>query len=356
MFNEKAVHISSQCRHYAMCKIDYLGTGLCPGAKDRHYVSFYPQGRMDIYYALSRGKIPLTQRIVDIAESCDVCGICDKQCYFVTGLRPLVVMKALKEYVDTKRQEVIIPGEDGVLRHLREITGREWSSNDPADLAAYAEDPSPITAYTPPHYITLPENVQEVSAILRVCKEYDLPWAVRGNGSSVMGLVMSSGVVIDLHRMNKIDFDMENWSVTAGPGVAAFELQQQAYERGFRVNTAEPSALVCANVICSGIFSLFSTAYGTMADNIINAQFVNNEGNVVFLNDRTSPNLFSFTNEDMPLPGICTGITFRLHPVLNDEEGILVPFETIENGLSFARDLAMRRIGTGIGILGVEYM
>ena len=44
-----------------MCKIDYLGTGLCPPGKRYHYVSYYPQGRMDLYAALVGGLIPVTE-------------------------------------------------------------------------------------------------------------------------------------------------------------------------------------------------------------------------------------------------------------------------------------------------------
>ena len=47
--------MAAQCRHYAMCKIDYLGTGLCPAGAEKPYVSYFPQGRMDLYHALSKG-------------------------------------------------------------------------------------------------------------------------------------------------------------------------------------------------------------------------------------------------------------------------------------------------------------
>ncbi|MBN1291443.1 MAG: FAD-binding oxidoreductase, partial [Candidatus Latescibacteria bacterium] len=248
------------------------------------------------------------------------------------------------------------PVEDDILKEFRKITGKQWTSNDPADLVAYAEDPAPVTQFTMPRYVTLPGSEKEVAQVLSLCIKHKLPWAVRGNGSSVMGFVISPGVIIDLHRMNKIDFDIENWCVTVGPGVSAFELQKEAYERGFRVNTAEASALMCANIMCSGIFSLYSATYGTMADNVVNARFVGNDGEFFNINDRKAPNLFSFTKEDMPLPGVCTGLTTRLHPILDDEEGVLVPFETIEKALSFSRDISMRRIGTGIGILGLEYI
>jgi hypothetical protein len=35
---------AKNCRHYAMCKIDFLGSGVCASGTEKHYVSFYPQG------------------------------------------------------------------------------------------------------------------------------------------------------------------------------------------------------------------------------------------------------------------------------------------------------------------------
>jgi hypothetical protein len=95
MIPEEARKTAAQCRHYAMCKIDFLGTGICPSGERKLFVSYYPQGRMDICLALAEGWIPVTEGLIDVARTCTLCGICDKQCHFVTGLRPMKLMKAL---------------------------------------------------------------------------------------------------------------------------------------------------------------------------------------------------------------------------------------------------------------------
>jgi hypothetical protein len=107
VISEEAEQISSQCRHYAMCKIDFLKTGLCPSGPKKHYVSYYPQGRMDICSALARDLLPLTPALADIADTCTLCGICDKQCHFVTGMRPTTAMKVLKDHVKALLREGI---------------------------------------------------------------------------------------------------------------------------------------------------------------------------------------------------------------------------------------------------------
>lgn len=350
---------AKSCRHYAMCKIDFLDTGLCKSGEEKKYVSFYPQGRMDLYAALAENRIPVTKKCVEIADTCDLCGICDYQCYFVTEMKPTSVMKALKEHVRLHIEnggEVIDSETDKILDEIRGIVGDEWATNDRAIALTYSHDPSPLAVPRMPDYVVMPGSTHEISALIKVLNNHKAPYAVRGNGSSVMGFVMSEGAVIDLGRMKTIEFDEKNWLVKVGPGVAAFDLQKAAVERGFRVNVAEPSALVCANIMCSGIFSLFSASYGTAADNYVDAEFVGHDGEVFRVNDKKAPNLIAFQKEDSTLPGICSSAYIRLHPMTSDEGAAFIPFGSLESALDFTRDCAMRRIGIAIGILGGEYL
>jgi hypothetical protein len=158
--------------------------------------------------------------------------------------------------------------------------------------------------------------------------------------------------------MKTIDFDEKNWFVKVGPGIASFDLQQEAKKRGYRVHSAEPAALVCANIMTSGLLSLFSTTYGISADNYINAEFIARDGSFFNLNDITAPNLFSFHNSisEHEAFAICVSVSMKLHPVTDDESGILVPFQTLDSALDFAKDCARRHIGLAIGILGSEFV
>ena len=359
MISEEAKKTASQCRHYAMCKIDFLGTGLCPSGKTRHYVSYYPQGRMDLYHALANNLVPFTEGLIDIAETCTLCGVCDKQCHFVTGLRPMKVMRALKEYVETSRKQgkEIKKGEgDPILDRLKEIVGKEWATDDPAILLAYADDPFPLTNRQMPRYVVLPRTTEEIVRIVRLARESAIPYVARGNGGSVYGAVFTDGIVIDTNRMKGIEIDRDNWTITAEAGVTSFDLQREAHRHGFRVNVAEPAATACGNLVCTGIFSTWSSAYGIGADNLINAEFVDREGKVFHLNQKTAPNVYAFLKEQSPAPGICTRAVFPLYPITEDEEGILIPFSGLEPALSFARNLSMRRIGLAIGVLGNHYV
>ncbi len=343
-----------------MCKIDFLETGLCPSGPKKHYVSYYPQGRMDICNALARDFIPLTRTLVDIAETCTLCGICDRQCHFVTGMRPGTAMKALKTHVETwlkEGREIETIREDAVLKKLRSIVGGEWAANDPAILVAYSNDPFPLKDMQMPGYVVLPASRDEVAEIVKLANEFGLSYVVRGNGGSVFGLVFSDGIVMDMNRMKSIVIDRENWVAIVGPGVTSFEAQKEAYKYGFRINTAEPAATVCGNIVCTGIFSTWSNSYGVAADNLVNAEFVDYQGSVFNLADRTAPNLFAFRNEMLPPPpAICTKAYVKMYPTTDDEEGLIVPFACFDDAVLFARELSKRRIGIALAVLGDHYL
>ena len=359
MIDENARKTAAQCRHYAMCKIDYLGTGLCQSGPEKGYVAYYPQGRMDIYRALAEKFIPVTETLLDIADTCTLCGICDKQCHFVTGMRPVKVMAALKDFVREHRESgrpVIRTPEDAVLGELRKITGPQWATNDPAILVTYADDPFPLTGRQMPRYVVLPGSRDEVSAIVSLANRKNIPFAIRGNGGSVFGFVFTDGIVLDLNRMRKIEFDEGNWCVRVGPGVTSFELQKEARARGFRVNAAEPAATVCGNIVCTGIFSTWSNVYGTAADGFIDMEFVDRKGKVFHLNDKAAPNVFAFDHAVIPSPGVATEAVVKLQPVTDDEEGILVPFADFAAAVRFARELSQRRIALALAVLGRHYI
>jgi hypothetical protein len=356
-----ALETARNCRHCAMCKVDYLAGGVCASGRQKQYAAFYPEGRMDLYAALMENTVPVTEMCVEIADGCNLCGRCDHQCYFVHEMRPSKVMKALKDHVDAYKRgggEVFQVKEDAVLLGLREIVGDFWATNDPAVRIAYHHDLCPHVEFRMPKYIVMPGSKEEVSAVIKLLNCEGISYVVRGNGASSHGLVFTLGAVLDLQRMKTIDFDEKNWCVKAGPGVNAFQLQQEAYKRGFRVNTAEPAALVCANVMTSGLISTFSTAYGIAADNFVNAEFVLKDGSRITLNDLNAPNLFSYQNElcEPDALAVCVWVSMKLYPVTKDEGGVLVPFQSLHSAMDFAKTCALRHIGLAIGILGADFI
>lgn len=356
-------NIANRCTHFGMCKIDFLGTGVCPSGTRSRYVSYYPQGRMEIANALTDGLIQVSRGLIDIARSCTLCGICDRQCYFINELRPMRVMRALKEYVEdylSRGGHVYESQEDPVLHGLRGIVDREWATNDPAHLIAYSRDTSPYFSRRIPKYVVMPKTSEEVTEIMRIANKHRISFVPRGTGANTLGIALGKGIIIDLNRMDSIHIDTENWSATVGAGVSAFDLQREAYKYGMRANVSEPAACVCSNLVCSGIYSPFSYSYGMAANNYIDAQIVARDGRVFNLQSKRAPNLFAYAfpppGTKPPSPGICTEARVKLHPVFEDEECIFIPFTDLLGAMETIREMARRRIGIAAGIIGVEYL
>ena len=186
------------------------------------------------------------------------------------------------------------------------------STHDEGITVTYSHDMSAISEPKMPDYVVMPNTKEEIASLVKLFNHHNIPYTMRGNGQNLLGFAVHEGAIMDLNRMKTIEFDEKNWMVKVGPGVAAFDLQKQAQERGYRINTAEPAALVCANIMCSGIMSTFSTTYGINADNFINAEFVDHTGSIFNLNETFSPNLYSFKNlEHKNSPGICVSADIR---------------------------------------------
>jgi hypothetical protein len=74
------------------------------------------------------------------------------------------------------------------------------------------------------------------------------------------------------------------------------------------------------------------------------------------MNDKDAPNLFAFNPSDAGIPAICTSADIKLHPITDDETGLLVPFASMEAALDFTKECAIHRIGLAISVLGGEYL
>jgi hypothetical protein len=215
---------------------------------------------MEIVNALADGIIPVTEGLVDIARTCTLCGICDKQCYYLMELRPMKVMEALKEYVESYLREnkpVEKPEEDQVLRDLRKIE------------------------------------------IIKIASKHGVSLVARGTGQNLWGMALGEGIIIDLGRMKRIEIDYGNWTATVQAGVTAFDLQVEVAKCGMMANVAEPAAYICANTL-QPMFSTFAHSWGFTVETFVDAEIVTFDGKAFKLNDKDAPNLFSFSP---PTPG-----------------------------------------------------
>jgi|GEM_PF-154210 len=370
---KEAVAIAQKGTHCGMCRIDFLGTGLCPSGKKHGYLAYWPQGRMELVKHLSEGRIKPTEKLREIANSCTLCGICDKQCNFTTQLRPEKVARALKDYVNAlDASEFQSIPEDDILRGLREIVGEAWASNDPSIIASY------IKSILPPdlkpemerkYYIVLPETTEQVSTIIKFANAHNIPYMARSGGTTcsvtaptvlTKAFSLDYGIVIDLLRLKKLEIHPESATAVVGAGITTFELQKAAYTHKLRACVAEAGAHYCSNIATTGIISTWGNNYGSFADNFVTVTIVDDTGTIKNHSDVTIANPYAaetgFANVTLITSKIITESVVKLHPIFDDEVAVFVPFTELKDALHMLVTLGKRKVGLSLAILSAKYL
>ncbi|MBP1662517.1 MAG: iron-sulfur cluster-binding FAD-binding oxidoreductase [Thermoplasmatales archaeon] len=366
---DAAVAIATKGTHCGMCRIDFLGTGLCPSGKKHGYLAYWPQGRMELIKHLADGTIQPTEALIEIAESCSLCGLCDKQCNFATQLRPEKVAQAIKDYVATldTKDFLKIP-KDAIVTGLQKIVGEKWATNDPVIIASYVRS---IIAPNVPldFYVVMPETTEQVSQIVQFANTNNLPFLPRSGGTALSvasptvlanATNLEHGIIIDLLRMKKLEIHTESSTAVVGAGVTSFELQKEAYKHHLRANVAEAGAHVCANIATTGIVTTWGNSYGCFADNFIDLQLVDNDGVIKTHHDLEISNPYAvdngFANISLSPPYILTETTVKLYPIFDDEEAVMVPFDNVEDALDAVIELGRRGVGLSLAVLSYKYL
>jgi FAD/FMN-containing dehydrogenase len=124
-----------------------------------------------------------------------------------------------------------------VKSKLSEIVGAENFSDEPAQLQIYATDFS----YTPagaPNYVAKPSSSEQVSEIIKLCNEKNIPVVPCSSKVHFYGATVpkEGGLVLDMSRMDKIlEIDPDNRRVRFEAGVTWDKMVSELNKKGYRV-------------------------------------------------------------------------------------------------------------------------
>jgi glycolate oxidase len=113
-----------------------------------------------------------------------------------------------------------------VVKQLRAIVGRKHVLDSQEDLLCYSFDGT--FAEFMPDLVVEPGCTEEVSAILKLANEHQIPIIARGMGSGLAAgtVPFGGGIVLPLNRMNAIlEIDPLNMTATVEAGVITLDLQ-----------------------------------------------------------------------------------------------------------------------------------
>jgi FAD/FMN-containing dehydrogenase len=191
-----------------------------------------------------------------------------------------------------------------------------------------------------PALIVRCRTTDDVVAALDVARRAGLEVSIRGGGHNVAGrAVTDGGVMIDLAEMKSISVDPGRATATAGGGVLWAELNDAAAEHGLAVTGGVVSTTGIAGYTLGGGLGWLMAKHGLAADNLVAAELVTAEGEILQVDAASHPDLFWALRGGGGNFGVVTSFTYRLHPMQTIVGGLIAhPLDAAPDLLRFYRD------------------
>ena len=180
---------------------------------------------------------------------------------------------------------------------------------------------------------------------LRFVQEHRLLLAVRGGGHNIAGnAVCDGGVVLDLSPMKAVRIDPTRRIAHVEAGCTLGDLDHDAQVFGLATPLGINSTTGVAGLTLGGGFGWLTRKHGLTVDNLLSADVVTADGQLVTADGMHHADLFWALRGGGGNFGIVTSFEFQLHPVGPTVlSGLLVhPFADAERVLRFYREFAAR--------------
>ena len=184
-------------------------------------------------------------------------------------------------------------------------------------------------------------GVADVVAAVRFARECDLLVAVRSGGHGVGGHALcDGGLVIDLSPMKGIRVDPAARTATAEAGVLWGELDRETQLHGLATVGGIVTHTGIAGLTLGGGIGWLMRKHGATVDNLLAADVVTAQGEIVTASEEENPDLFWAIRGGGGNFGIVTSFVYRLHPVgpIVLAGPIFHPFEHAREVLRVYRD------------------
>jgi len=159
-------------------------------------------------------------------------------------------------------------------------------------------------------------GVADVVAAVRFARERDLLVAVRAGGHGVGGhAICDGGLVIDLSPMKGIRVDPVARTARAEAGVLWGELDRETQLHGLATVGGIVTHTGIAGLTLGGGIGWLMRKHGVTVDNLLSADVVTAQGEMVTASEEENPDLFWGIRGGGGNFGIVTSFEYRLHPV-----------------------------------------
>jgi FAD/FMN-containing dehydrogenase len=167
-----------------------------------------------------------------------------------------------------------------------------------------------------PAYVLRPQHVGDVQAGVRFAADTGLPLAVRGGGHSFPGFgTNDDGVVIDLSTIADIQIvDKDRHLVRIGGGATWGQVVSALAPHGLAISSGDTKSVGVGGLTLSGGIGWKVRKYGLALDQLVAAEVVTADGDVVRASADENAELFWAIRGGGGNFGIVTAFEFAAHP------------------------------------------
>jgi FAD/FMN-containing dehydrogenase len=181
----------------------------------------------------------------------------------------------------------------------------------------------------------------DVARAVRFAQEHDLMLAVKGGGHNIAGnAVTDGGLMLDLSPMKTIKIDQAKRTARVGAGATLAELDRETQAFGLATPVGVNSTTGIAGLTLGGGFGWLSRRLGLTIDNLLSAEVVLANGEVVQASATENPELFWGIRGGGGNFGVVTTFEFQLHQIGPEVlSGLIVhPLDAAQDVLRFYRE------------------
>ncbi len=168
-------------------------------------------------------------------------------------------------------------------------------------------------------------GTEDVAAVVDSARDGGLELAVRSGGHSRAGYgTVDGGLVIDLSDMNGVEIDADGEAAWVETGATAGRYTLATAERGRVTGLGDAGSVGIGGITLAGGVGFLARKTGLTIDNLLAAEVVTADGQVVQTSDDSEPDLFWAIRGGESNFGVATRLRLRLAEVSEIVGGMLI--------------------------------
>jgi glycolate oxidase len=233
-----------------------------------------------------------------------------------------------------------------LIRELRAVVGVQFVLIEKEDVIVYEQDGSIFQVM--PEIVVLPSDVEQVSKVVKLAKQADVPIVPRGSGTGLAGgaVPAEGGIVLSLARLNRIlKIDLENRIAIVEPGVINLDVTKAVAKDGL-FYAPDPSSQAACSIggnVANNSGGPHTLAYGVTTNHVLGLEVVLDDGAIVWLGgevpDTPGYDLCGIFVGSEGTMGVVTKVAVKLMQTRESVRTLLAIFDEMDNATQTVVDI-----------------